>query len=110
MVNLHAEDGRYCGGSRERRGDLRRDPAAYLFLDQSIYAAEEERGRYVACWPPLGLWPQKGTIAVGSDADLVIIDPAARPVVDLADMHSRGPGRFVARDTGAGTRATATGM
>ena len=146
---------------------------AYLFLDEGIYTADEKRGRYVACWPPLrtaedqaalwnglrsgfiqtyatdhtswmaaekldpdltfagvpggfanvetsigmlfnegvmqgrmpverfvaatasnpakifGLWPQKGTIAIGSDADLVLIDPAADVVITGAAMHSR---------------------
>lgn len=146
---------------------------AYLFLDESIYSTDEERGRFAACWPPLrgvedqgalwdglrsgliqtyatdhtswmavekldpeltfagvpggfanvetsigmlynegvrqgripierfvavtasnpakifGLWPRKGTIAIGTDADLVLLDPAAEVVVTASSMHSR---------------------
>ncbi|MDR7544282.1 MAG: amidohydrolase family protein, partial [Armatimonadota bacterium] len=36
-----------------------------------------------------GLAPQKGMIAIGSDADLVVWDPEARRVVDGRLMHSR---------------------
>ena len=35
-----------------------------------------------------GLYPQKGTIAPGSDADLVVWDPEATRVVDGSSMHS----------------------
>ena len=36
-----------------------------------------------------GLWPQKGTIAVDSDADLVIFDPEKRVRLTADNLHSR---------------------
>src|ERR1700752_810414 len=36
-----------------------------------------------------GLYPGKGTIAVGSDADLLILDPAATETIDERALHSR---------------------
>ena len=36
-----------------------------------------------------GLYPRKGTIAIGSDADLVVLDPQLRRTIDGRSMHSR---------------------
>jgi dihydropyrimidinase len=36
----------------------------------------------------LGLWPQKGSLQVGADADLTVIDPDRRGTFRVADLHT----------------------
>src|SRR5258708_15641952 len=35
----------------------------------------------------MGLYPRKGALAIGSDADIVLLDTSRRHVVKAADMH-----------------------
>ncbi|MDC7336143.1 dihydropyrimidinase [Streptomyces lydicus] len=61
-------------------------------LHQGVVEGRISRRRWIeiACASParmFGLYPKKGTLAPGSDADLVIYDPAARQTVSAETHH-----------------------
>jgi len=65
---------------------------AYLF-SEGVRPGRLDLNRFVdvsstAVAKLFGLYPRKGIIAVGSDADIVVIDPDARRTLTLADLHS----------------------
>jgi dihydroorotase (multifunctional complex type) len=54
-----------------------------LTLEQLVRATSEAPAR---AW---GLWPRKGAVAVGSDADVTILDLDAEGVIEEARLHGR---------------------
>ncbi|HEX4928586.1 MAG TPA: amidohydrolase family protein, partial [Burkholderiales bacterium] len=54
----------------------------------------------------LGLYPRKGAIAVGSDADLVVLDTSRRRIVRAQDLHETDYTPWEGKEVGAWPSAT----
>lgn len=87
------------------RGDFTRCPGGAPGLEERFLLMFSEgvaKGRIslerfveLVCAGParlMGLYPQKGALAPGSDADVVIVNPAARQRIRAAALH--GPGDY----------------
>ena len=55
--------------------------AGRITINQLVLAASTNPARV------FGLYPQKGVIAPGSDADIVLIDPRRRKRITISEMH-----------------------
>jgi dihydropyrimidinase len=104
--DVHAIGSDNCSWTVEQKAvgaqDFRKVPYGVPGLETEmrvIYSEGVAKGRisvhtFVAAFSTnpariFGLYPQKGTIAVGSDADLVLFDPARIERVDEQRLHSR---------------------
>jgi dihydropyrimidinase len=104
--DVHAIGSDNCSWTAEQKaagaGDFRQVPYGVPGLETEmrvIYSEGVARGRisvhtFVAAFATnpariFGLYPRKGTIAVGSDADLVLFDPRRTETVDERRLHSR---------------------
>ncbi len=63
-----------------------------LILSEGVGKGKLTLERFVEIWATeparlFGLYPRKGIIAVGSDADLVIVDPNRKQVLRSAELH-----------------------
>src|SRR2546430_106088 len=76
------------GGDRRPRGghacarDRRSDVPGASFVARLVEVLATAPARIA------GMYPRKGVIAVGSDADVVVFDPGARRVEHAAELHS----------------------
>jgi dihydropyrimidinase len=104
--DVHAIGSDNCSWTAEQKAvgarDFRQVPYGVPGLETEmrvIYSEGVARGRisvhtFVAAFATnpariFGLYPRKGTIAVGSDADLVLFDPRRTETVDERRLHSR---------------------
>jgi dihydropyrimidinase len=67
-----------------------------LLYSEGVHAGRLNASRWVeltAANPAklMGLWPRKGTLAAGSDADIVVFDPDRRWTVRWQDLHMSVP-------------------
>ncbi len=92
---------KYEGQKTLGKRDFRKIPAGLPGIEQRmllLYSLGVAAGRFslsrlvqlTATNPAkiFGLYPQKGTISVGSDADLVIFNPEAKTTLSMTNQHS----------------------
>jgi dihydropyrimidinase len=101
---IHSIGSDHCGYSLEQRGSMSDFtkvspgipgvettlPLIYTFGVEAGAIEMADLVRLLAANPAriFGLWPRKGRVEPGADADLVLFDPSAEGVLNDADLHS----------------------
>jgi len=70
------------------------EPMYSLIYDRGVTTGHLSLNRFVAVSSSnaarmFGMYPRKGTVDIGSDADIVVFDPKCRRTIDLQNQHSR---------------------
>lgn len=66
-----------------------------LLFSEGVMKGRISRSRFVSLTSTMpaklfGLWPEKGSLHPGADADLVLFDPCRQHVIRHADLHDNG--------------------
>ena len=91
--NFHGQKDSARTTSPRSRTGARHRGAPQVLHEFGVRAGKMDLNRMVQLWATnpaklFGLYPRKGTIAIGSDADIVIFDPAKKATMSVKTHHS----------------------
>jgi dihydropyrimidinase len=95
------------GGSTTRpAGNVGVEPRLSLIYTETVEKRGYGRSDFVGLVSAnaakiMGLYPKKGALAVGSNADIVLLERRQRRIVRAAEMHEADYGRWEGRDLAA---------
>ena len=94
-TSLRGEDGRHRPADRRPGGHVGIETRGVIAFSEGVDKGRLTLERFVEVWATnaariLGMYPQKGVLAEGSDADICVWDPDARWTITIDDLHHEG--------------------